>query len=74
MRSQHPPHPRVDLVACSFVVLRQNPYGNPGRLQAMIRSVGFDFRAFPLALSAVDGVLPTRRDSKVGITKGPVTL
>ncbi len=74
MRSQHPPHPRVDLVACSFVALCQHSYGNPGRLQAMIRSLGFDFRAIPLASPPVDRALGTRRDSKVGTTKKSVTL
>ncbi len=74
MMSQHPPHPRVDLLACSFVVLRQHSYGNPGRLQTMNRSLGFDFRAIPLALPPVDGALAIRRDSEVGTTKMSVTL
>ena len=74
MRSQHPPHTRDDLLACSFVVLRQHSYGNPGGLQAMIRSLGFDFRAIPRALTPVDGALAIRGDSEVGTTKFSVTL
>ena len=74
MRRQHPPHPGVDLLACSIVVLRHHAYGNPGRLQAMIRPVGFDFGAITLALTPVDGALTIGRNSKAGTTKMSVTL